>query len=346
MKNYGILRVEKIKLADGGGLRRRATHDYRQNENVKKVFEPRLTRTNEYLITSSYEQMIEKARQNWAKLDKTPRSDAVGMLEVMITTTSGALSPMSEKQFFEDCLKELSSWYGAENVVGMTIHRDETTPHCHAFITPISQKLLKPTRHKEGEKPVATMRTTLDAKKIISDRKSLVRLQNDFHKDVFSRYGLSRGDHVPEKKRNVRSDLRKRSERLDKREKALDKYEAEINQYEKDMVKRFRRTLEQFDNGVCPDIRKKKPFESATNYYNKVVYPRLYAYNNRIEQLQSEVYKAEDRGYQLAKNEERYLQREQEQKLLKQQKQQQNFNQIKQRKRIIRKPTDDIDWER
>jgi hypothetical protein len=342
MKNYGIMRIEKIKLSDGGGLRRRATHNYRQNDNTRKVFEPRLTRTNEYLITSSYDEMIEKARQNWAKLDKKPRSDAVGMLEVMITTTAGALSPMSEKEFFADCLKELSSWYGAENVVGLTIHRDETTPHCHAFITPVSQKLIKPTRHKEGEKPVATMRTTLDAKKVISDRKSLIILQDNVFKRVFMRYGLSRGDHLPGKKRNVRSDLRKRSERLDKREKALDKYEAEINQYEKDMVKRFKRTLERFDNGECPDIRKKKPFESATAYYNKVVYPRLYAYNNRIEQLQSEVYKAEDKGYQKAKGEERYLMREQEQ----QQKKQQIFSEIKQRKRIVRSPKDDVDWER
>lgn len=339
-KKYGILRVEKIKLADGGGLRRRATHDFRQNANVSKMFEPKMTRTNEYLISSTYEEMIEKARERWSTLDRQPRSDAVGMLEVMITTTAEALSPMSEKDFFSDCLKEVSSWYGKENVVGMTIHRDETTPHCHVFITPISQKLIKPTRHKAGEIPVPTCENRLDCKKIISDKKSLVRLQNDFHKDVFSKYGLARGDHEPDKKRNVRSDLRKRSERLDKREKALDKYEKELNQYEKDMVKMFERTTRYLDDFKYPSIRKKKIFESQNHYYNKEIMPKLVAYANKVQTLETDVLHAEQRGEQKAKDYDTYIrqvmQREEQQK--------QKLEVVKSRKRIVKR--DDIEYER
>ena len=346
-KKYGILRVEKIKLADGGGLRRRATHDFRQNENVSKMFEPKLTRTNEYFVSSSYEQMITKARERWSTLTRQPRSDAVGMLEVMITTTAEALSPMSEKAFFEDCMKEISSWYGAENVVGMAIHRDETTPHCHVFVTPISEKLVKPTRHKAGEIPVETCENRLDCKKVISDRKSLIKLQNDFHKAVFSKYGLSRGDHEPDKKRNMRSDLRKRSERLDKREKALDKYESDLNKYEKNMVNHFAKTVKIINglDGWKPQVPRKKKFgESQKRYYEQIVIPVVTAINEKNADLTIEALHAEERGYNRAKAEAEGRRLQEKSPYEIQEERQEKIKQTLKRPRAVRRP--DIDYER
>lgn len=240
---YGILRVEKIKLADGGGLRGRALHNFREFESSKETFEPELTAKNEYFGARSYEELKAAAAARWAALTGKPRSDAVGMLEVMVTTTAGALTKRQEKDFFESIRKEVASWYGEENVLAMAIHRDETTPHCHIFLTPIETKTVQKTHMSSKDKAVFAKKkageqlseaeqavyneiyrekTVLSSRKVMGNRADLSALQTEFHEHVFSRFGLERGEiGGDEPKKNVRSSLRVKAQQLDEREAAV-----------------------------------------------------------------------------------------------------------------------------
>lgn len=240
---YGILRVEKIKLSDGGGLRGRALHNFREFESSKNTFEPELTAKNEYVGAQSYEELRAAAAARWETLTDKPRSDAVGMLEVMVTTTAGALPERREQDFFESVRKEVASWYGEENVLAMAVHRDETTPHCHIFLTPIETKVVQKAhlsakekdivqRKNSGQqlsedeqsvyKSVFKKKTSLNARKLMNGKKGLSALQTEFHQHVFSHFGLERGEiGGDEPKKNVRSSLRIKARQLDEREAAV-----------------------------------------------------------------------------------------------------------------------------
>ena len=41
---------------------------------------------------------------------------------------------------FENAKKWLAQKHGSENVCGLSIHRDETTPHLVAYVVPIDEK--------------------------------------------------------------------------------------------------------------------------------------------------------------------------------------------------------------
>ncbi len=281
-ENYGILRVEKIKLSDGGGLRGRAMHDFRQFSNVTKMFDRKETALNEYVGCRNYEELITKARENWGKCTRT-RSDAVGMLEVVVTTTSGALQKEEEGDFFRDVLTEVESWYGSDNVLGMAIHRDETTPHCHIFLTPIEEKICHKTRVSAESKGYFEYVTQLNAKKICGGRAALSSLQDKFHKNVFSKYGLKRGESVGnEKKKNVRSSLKAK-------EQALNQRESELNQLDEDMISNFRRHRQQIISGAIAVIDKPKKHESADHYYKRVTLPIAESWANHCNKLEKTV---------------------------------------------------------
>lgn len=301
MGGYGILRVEKIKLSDGGGIHGRAMHDFREFDNVAKVFDRAMTRQNEYIGCQNTAELKQRAEERWSTLTKS-RSDSVGMLEVMVTTTANSLQKNDEKQFFQDVWNEVASWYGEENVLTMAIHRDETTPHCHIFLTPIETKEVKKTRSSRAEQLLhddTKTVTQLNAKRLLNGRESLSQLQDDFHAHVFSKYGLDRGEKEPEiKKKNVRSSLRAKEIQLKEREEVLEQKIQEVNSLYKDMILNYTRTAKQIDT----DHRKAKiepprRHESAEHYLKRVVQPNVDAWARGYSKLQNEVKQAEQKGY-------------------------------------------------
>ena len=53
--NFGVFRIEKVKLSDTGELCGRLKHDFREFENSQ--FDPELTATNEYVLCQSSQQV-------------------------------------------------------------------------------------------------------------------------------------------------------------------------------------------------------------------------------------------------------------------------------------------------
>ncbi|WP_236880272.1 MobV family relaxase, partial [Clostridioides difficile] len=85
-----------------------------------------------------------------------------------------------QREFFQDSVKGFSDRYGADRVLNATVHRDETTPHLHIGVMPITQ---------DGR---------LSAKAIFTKTEMKAR-QTEFARDVGEKYGLERGEEGSER---------------------------------------------------------------------------------------------------------------------------------------------------
>ena len=83
------------------------------------------------------------------------------------------ISPEAQKRFFDDCTEFFAERYGKENVVSAVVHLDESTPHLHFNLMPVTGGRL--------------------CAKELFDRSALRELQTDFYEVVGKKYGLKRG---------------------------------------------------------------------------------------------------------------------------------------------------------
>lgn len=157
---YGIVRIQKIKVSDGGGLSKRIDHALRLHvsDNVDKS----RVKLDEFHGAATRKDIFQKIRERQA-LATTRRKDGVGVLEVVATTT-GARESGTEEEFLAAIEKQLNELYGAENVVGWYVHRDEKEVHVHSFVVPLETKKVEKTRLtvEEEEK----LQAKLEEKKI------------------------------------------------------------------------------------------------------------------------------------------------------------------------------------
>ena len=83
--------------------------------------------------------------------------------------------------FFSDCYQFFAERYGEENIIAAVVHNDETTPHMHLNLMPVT---------KDGR---------LCSKQLF-DKPQLQQLQTDFYEAVGKRWGLQRGKEGSQKK--------------------------------------------------------------------------------------------------------------------------------------------------
>lgn len=84
------------------------------------------------------------------------------------------MGKMQRYNFFSDCTKFFAERYGKENIISAVVHLDETTPHMHLNLMPITS---------DGR---------LCSKQLF-DKPQLQKLQTDFYEEVGKKYGLQRG---------------------------------------------------------------------------------------------------------------------------------------------------------
>ena len=112
-------------------------------------------------------------------LKRKPRSDAVAIEDIIIGASVDFMLQLDTEQrekYFSDALHFFQHRYGKENVMYCQCHLDESNPHIHVGIIPI------------------TFDGRLSARDVFNP-KTLEQLQSDFHSNVSSRYGLERGEH-------------------------------------------------------------------------------------------------------------------------------------------------------
>ncbi len=118
------------------------------------------------------------------ELGLSPRKDAVVMNSFVLgsdKTFFDGLAKVEQYNFFSDCYKFFAERYGEENIIAAVVHTDETTPHMHLNLMPVT---------KDGR---------LCSKQLF-DKPQLQQLQTDFYETVGKRWGLQRGKESSQKK--------------------------------------------------------------------------------------------------------------------------------------------------
>ena len=118
------------------------------------------------------------------ELGLSPRKDAVVMNSFVLgsdKTFFDGLAKVEQYNFFSDCYKFFAERYGEENIIAAVVHNDETTPHLHLNLMPVT---------KDGR---------LCSKQLF-DKPQLQQLQTDFYEAVGKCWGLQRGKEGSQKK--------------------------------------------------------------------------------------------------------------------------------------------------
>lgn len=175
---YQQLHAGKVKLNGLAGIQ----HHLIDRDKVKTNPDIDLFRSalNHPIEGLNPEHLVKRVNQRIKNLNlkRKPRSDAVAIEDIIIGASVDFMLQLStEKQqnYFSDALHFFQSRYGKENVMYCQCHLDESNPHIHIGIVPVTS---------DGR---------LSARDVFNPI-SLEKLQTDFHNSVSSHYGLERGE--------------------------------------------------------------------------------------------------------------------------------------------------------
>ena len=169
--------MEKYKRADVVGIERENERD----ENYKSTRNPQIDKLRTHLnyhtlpYEKKYLSFIDERIKELAPKRKI-KDDTVLITSFILGSDKeffDGISPEAQKQFFADCTDFFSERYGKENVVSAVVHLDESTPHLHFNLMPVTGGRL--------------------CAKELFDRSALRELQTDFYEVVGKKYGLKRG---------------------------------------------------------------------------------------------------------------------------------------------------------
>lgn len=173
---YAVVHMMKIKSGAVGGIQ---SHNNREHEpKTNPDVDMSRSEDNYDLIScDNYKRSIKEKLSNLVESSRAIRKDAVVVCNFIVTSdneTMDALGADRQREFFQDSVKWFSDRYGADRVLNATVHMDETTPHLHIGVMPITQ---------DGR---------LSAKAIFT-KTEMKAIQTEFARDVGEKYGLERG---------------------------------------------------------------------------------------------------------------------------------------------------------
>lgn len=173
---YAVVHMMKIKSGAVGGIQ---SHNNREHEPKTNPDVDMSRSENNYDLIScdNYKRSIKEKLSNLVESSRAVRKDAVVVCNFIVTSdneTMNALGADRQREFFQDSVKWFSDRYGADRVLNATVHMDETTPHLHIGVVPITQ---------DGR---------LSAKAIFT-KTEMKAIQTEFARDVGEKYGLERG---------------------------------------------------------------------------------------------------------------------------------------------------------
>ncbi|MGL6186079.1 MAG: MobV family relaxase [Clostridium chrysemydis] len=178
--SYAIFRTDKMKstVIDMCQRHNQRENYYYSNEDIdiNKIHLNYDLHNNENI---NYRDSINMKIKERYTSNKAIRKDAILNIECLITSDTDFFNKIGEdetKRYFKEAYEFVKKEFGEDNINYATVHLDETTPHMHLGVTPLT---------KDGK---------LTAKTWLNGKKKLTELQNKFHKHVVNKgFDLERG---------------------------------------------------------------------------------------------------------------------------------------------------------
>ena len=175
--NHQELRLRGIKLQDLGTMQSYLTEHTKKNPDADLS----LSYMNHAIENLSSEQLESRVTDRIAQLHlkKRPRWDSIGIEDILVSPSEEFMDKVElcfREEYFQDSLHFFQSRYGKENVMYCQCHMDETEPHIHVGIVPVTS---------EGQLSATKLFTYQEIKLMASK----------FHKDVAEGYTLKCAEH-------------------------------------------------------------------------------------------------------------------------------------------------------
>lgn len=181
---YCVLSVNKIKsyaqINDLDGHIKREFNT--ENVDISKSFQNKeLVSSNGMEMTRLWELKMNEAAMVYEKVPRR-RSDSVKVLEIITGMSQGAEKNIDIGKWAEKNKEWMIETFGLDNILSCTLHMDETTPHIHTEVIPLTS---------DGR---------LSARDYTGGKWKMMRLQ-DSYAEAMSEFGLLRGErHTKAKK--------------------------------------------------------------------------------------------------------------------------------------------------
>lgn len=209
MASYGIIRVEKVKMAKitsnlQSHHQRESSNGYYNNSDID------ITKKDdnvEFIHSDNFRESVNQKIKEFG-ITRKIRPDAVGLLDGFVTVSGDFFKGKTKEQivsFFEGIIPLIEKELGP--IISCTLHGDEMkynnlNYHMHFATVPIVS-------NEKGK-------YTLSAKKIMGNQKDYVARQDRFHKEYFQKFGLKRGVSAKETQRTHVDTNRWKSEQAEK----------------------------------------------------------------------------------------------------------------------------------
>lgn len=283
--SYAVLRMQKFKQRDLKGIQ---FHNQRERESQTNMdIDPERTKDNYDLIHAGpidYNEHVNARIEEKREAQTKVRKDAVRVASFLVSSDReffDGLTPEEEKRFFETSLAFFQERYGKENIAYATVHKDETTPHMHVGLVPLTP---------DGR---------LSAKDYFGKPKQLVQLQDDYAATV-----KAQGFHL---ERGVSSDRKHIEERrfkaltAEKREASADsKFESTLKKQSRAQQQLYRseEELEKVNGQLNDAVEKMNEAKFETGNLAKLK-EQVQGAEEELEQKQAKIRKADEQNGQL-----------------------------------------------
>lgn len=175
--NHQELRFRGIKLNELESMQSYLTEHMKNNPNEDLS----LSYMNHAIENLSPEQLESRVTDRIAQLElkKHPRCDSIGIEDILVSPSEEFMENVEmglREQYFKDALHFFQARYGKENVMYCQCHMDESKPHIHVGIVPITS---------EGQ---------LSATKLFTYQE-IKLMTEEFHRAVAEEYTLKCAEH-------------------------------------------------------------------------------------------------------------------------------------------------------
>jgi len=183
-KSFAVCRIKKYKTA--GAISNLSKHNLRNGEQPLNA-DPAKAHLNQIKVVNNADNLLDAVHARINEAGVKPRKDSVLMIEQVLTFSPEA-QPKDLKAWGDDSIKWAETYFGKDNIVGVQLHMDETTPHIHLQIVPI----VETRRKKRGSDEYGEPKPQLNAKHYCGGKAKLSKMQ-DSYAAAMEKHGLKRG---------------------------------------------------------------------------------------------------------------------------------------------------------